>query len=175
MCNTLCPRSSDPFYIVTYYIKWGHYFLDTWYFGPWPRDKFLSWPIEKFCGQKNWVGPIVQHCQPSLYCYRTHVPTVRRTHWPVRQIAVLRWPQAQRKCGRSACYGSCQTSCPIQQIKTIRLSYHMSKKSWPILYSNLLYHTGQDMNIQYSSEQEQERSPVYTSPPPIQFIYIIRR
>ena len=25
---TICPRSSDPFYIVTYYIKWGYYFLD---------------------------------------------------------------------------------------------------------------------------------------------------
>ena len=22
LCNTLCPRSSDPFYIVSYYIKW---------------------------------------------------------------------------------------------------------------------------------------------------------
>ena len=29
--DTVCPRSSDPFYIVTYYIKWGHYFLDTRY------------------------------------------------------------------------------------------------------------------------------------------------
>ena len=36
---TVCPRSSDPFYVVTYYIKckdtisifdkMGHYFLDT--------------------------------------------------------------------------------------------------------------------------------------------------
>ena len=25
---TVCPRSSDPFYKVSYYIKWGHYFLD---------------------------------------------------------------------------------------------------------------------------------------------------
>ena len=25
---TICPRSSDPFNIVTYYIKRGHYFLD---------------------------------------------------------------------------------------------------------------------------------------------------
>ena len=25
---TVCPRSSDPFYVVTYYIKMGHYFLD---------------------------------------------------------------------------------------------------------------------------------------------------
>ena len=43
--HTACPRSSDPFYVVTYYIKWvtsswthsklhhemGHYFLDTQY------------------------------------------------------------------------------------------------------------------------------------------------
>ena len=28
---TICPGSSDPVYIVTYYIKWGHYFLDTQY------------------------------------------------------------------------------------------------------------------------------------------------
>ena len=25
---TVCPRSSDPFYIVSYYNKTGHYFLD---------------------------------------------------------------------------------------------------------------------------------------------------
>ena len=29
--NTVCPRSSDPFYIVTYYIKLDHYFLDILY------------------------------------------------------------------------------------------------------------------------------------------------
>ena len=29
--NTVCPGSSDPFYTVTYNIKWGHYFLDTRY------------------------------------------------------------------------------------------------------------------------------------------------
>ena len=29
---TVCPRSSDPLYIVSYYIKWGHYFLDIQYF-----------------------------------------------------------------------------------------------------------------------------------------------
>ena len=26
---TVCPRSSDLFYVVTYYVKTGHYFLDT--------------------------------------------------------------------------------------------------------------------------------------------------
>ena len=26
--STVCPRSSDPFYVVTYYNKMGHYFLD---------------------------------------------------------------------------------------------------------------------------------------------------
>ena len=30
--STVCPGSSDPFYIVTYYIKWGHYFLDIQYY-----------------------------------------------------------------------------------------------------------------------------------------------
>ena len=30
---TLCPGSSYQIYIVTYYIKWGNYFLDTWYIG----------------------------------------------------------------------------------------------------------------------------------------------
>ena len=29
--STVCPGSTDPFYIVTYYIKWGDYFLDTRY------------------------------------------------------------------------------------------------------------------------------------------------
>ena len=29
--HTVCPRNSDPFYIVTYYIKWGHHFLDRRY------------------------------------------------------------------------------------------------------------------------------------------------
>ena len=29
--TSYCPRSSDPFYIVTYYIKWGHCFLDRRY------------------------------------------------------------------------------------------------------------------------------------------------
>ena len=29
--DTICPGSSDPFYLVTYYIKWGHYFLDIQY------------------------------------------------------------------------------------------------------------------------------------------------
>ena len=29
--HTVCPGSSDPFCIVSYYIKWGHYFLDTQY------------------------------------------------------------------------------------------------------------------------------------------------
>ena len=28
---TVCPRSSDQFYIITYYIKWGHYFLGIRY------------------------------------------------------------------------------------------------------------------------------------------------
>ena len=27
--HTVCPRSSGPFYIVIYYIKWGHYFFDV--------------------------------------------------------------------------------------------------------------------------------------------------
>ena len=31
MTDTICPGSSDPFYIVTYCIKWGHYFLDIQY------------------------------------------------------------------------------------------------------------------------------------------------
>ena len=27
---TICPRSSDPFHVVSYHIKWvGNYFLDT--------------------------------------------------------------------------------------------------------------------------------------------------
>ena len=29
--GTICPESSNPFYIVTHYINWGNYFLDTWY------------------------------------------------------------------------------------------------------------------------------------------------
>ena len=29
--NTVCPGSSDPFYIITYYIKVGYYFLDIQY------------------------------------------------------------------------------------------------------------------------------------------------
>ena len=28
--NTVCPRSSDPFYIVTYYIKWA---TSSWTYG----------------------------------------------------------------------------------------------------------------------------------------------
>ena len=28
---TICPGSSNPFYIVTHYINWGNYFLDTQY------------------------------------------------------------------------------------------------------------------------------------------------
>ena len=28
---TICPRSSDPFYIVTYYIKWGYYVVHPLY------------------------------------------------------------------------------------------------------------------------------------------------
>ena len=31
---TVCPRSSDPFYKVSYYNKMGHYFLDTQYKQP---------------------------------------------------------------------------------------------------------------------------------------------
>ena len=27
-CLPICQRSSDQFYIVTYYIEWGHYFLN---------------------------------------------------------------------------------------------------------------------------------------------------
>ena len=30
-CYTICPRSNGPIYIVTYYIEWGHYFLDIQY------------------------------------------------------------------------------------------------------------------------------------------------
>ena len=26
---TICPGSSNPFYMVTHYINWGNYFLDT--------------------------------------------------------------------------------------------------------------------------------------------------
>ena len=32
VCFTICPRSSGPFYIVTYYIEWGHYCLDIQYY-----------------------------------------------------------------------------------------------------------------------------------------------
>ena len=28
---TICPRSSDPFYVVAYSIEWGHHFLDIQY------------------------------------------------------------------------------------------------------------------------------------------------
>ena len=38
--NTVCPRSSDPFYIVTYY-KMGHYFLDKQF------DKIIVTTIHK--------------------------------------------------------------------------------------------------------------------------------
>ena len=31
MFHTVCPRSSDPFHIVSYYIKWDNYFLDKQY------------------------------------------------------------------------------------------------------------------------------------------------
>ena len=30
LSTTVCLRSSDPFYTVTSYIKWGHYFLDIY-------------------------------------------------------------------------------------------------------------------------------------------------
>ena len=29
--TTACPKSSGPFYIGSYYIQWGHYFLDLQY------------------------------------------------------------------------------------------------------------------------------------------------
>ena len=34
--DTVCPRSSDLFYIVTYFYKLGHCFLDTQYVTSWP-------------------------------------------------------------------------------------------------------------------------------------------
>ena len=30
--STICPGSSYPFYIVTHYMNWGNYFLDTQYY-----------------------------------------------------------------------------------------------------------------------------------------------
>ena len=40
---TVCPRSSDPFYIVTYYMNLGHYFLDRRYI---VGIFIFSYPIE---------------------------------------------------------------------------------------------------------------------------------
>ena len=48
--STICPGSSDQFYIVTLLYKMGHYFLDT---VPWPEYstcngewKFVRWYVE---------------------------------------------------------------------------------------------------------------------------------
>ena len=44
-CNdTICPRSSDPFYIVNFLYKMGHYFLDTHYF---QEHQKLHWKKHK--------------------------------------------------------------------------------------------------------------------------------
>ena len=38
---TVCPRSSEPFYILTYYPKWGNYFLDRRYYFKCYKQKWL--------------------------------------------------------------------------------------------------------------------------------------
>ena len=48
----ICPRSSDPFYNVTYYIKWGTTF---W------TDKYY-----KYLGTWKWTSLIIGTGTPSL-------------------------------------------------------------------------------------------------------------
>ena len=58
MCTswyTVCPRSSDPFYIVTYYNKMGHYFLGHILYKCGKTFWIDSWRI--LCGQQ-----FITHC-----------------------------------------------------------------------------------------------------------------
>ena len=84
---TVCPRGSDPFYIITYYIKWGHH-LDRRYL---------------LC---------VQEVVNSIYIMSYYI------NW-------------------------------INYLLDTR--YCLSKKSWSILYSKLLYKMSQDfLDIKYT-------------------------
>ena len=51
--STVCPRSLDPFYVVTYYLyKMGHYFLDTQYTHNTKSVK-TSWTYSKLLYKKG--------------------------------------------------------------------------------------------------------------------------
>ena len=63
--SIVCPGSSDPFYIVTYYIKWGNtswtHILYDWkweleFFPPQNKNKLKSTPMWLgFIGQSLWI------------------------------------------------------------------------------------------------------------------------
>ena len=46
---TMCPRSSDPFYIVFLMYKMGHYFLDVQYVGFGGRNIAKEYSTEYWC------------------------------------------------------------------------------------------------------------------------------
>ena len=63
MYSTICPRSSDPFCIVTYYIKWV---TTSWTDG----SKFVSW----------WKGCIFNWCM--CYCvFKLSCPSCPSAFW----------------------------------------------------------------------------------------------
>ena len=45
MDNTVCPGSSDPFYILTYYIKWAT--------TSWIHSMYFQFEIEVFSSHEN--------------------------------------------------------------------------------------------------------------------------
>ena len=52
--TTVCPRNSDPFYVVSYNIRWGNYFLDIWFkpYIPYNLGTFTPWYLKK---KKIWT------------------------------------------------------------------------------------------------------------------------
>ena len=60
---TVCQRSSDPFNILTYYIEWGHYFLDIQYYA------LLSLSAIRFKIQSCYYEPLSPFVTVLSYVY----------------------------------------------------------------------------------------------------------
>ena len=57
MIHTVCPVSSDPFYLASLLYKMGHYFLDILYVECYSLGFLYSYALNQQQQQKTWLNP----------------------------------------------------------------------------------------------------------------------
>ena len=133
MSDTVCPRSLGLFYIVTYHIKWIIII------------RLVTGEKSLYKNYKKYTERFVQNSTKYLLSYVRYC--MSKKSWPILYSNLPHKMDHNYKIGygRKEFVQKLQNIyrriCPKQSTKYLLsyVRYCMSKKSWPILYSNLYY------------------------------------